>query len=136
MTELRRPSNMAKVRNIKKSKSKQLKGKIAALLIVVALIVAWMAPATIKMMSAKRENALLKKELSQIERENKGLKKLIKKLHTNEYVELEARKQLGYIKKGEKAYIVIPKNVKVKKKKLPKKSSWWDNMLKGFSKLF
>lgn len=127
----------SKVRNIKKSKrkKKKLKGKILAILAVIALIIAWMAPATLNMLSAKRQNEQLKKELTLIEEQNKELKKIIKKLYTKEYNEIEARK-LGYVMKGEKAYNVIQKNVKVKKKAPLKKISWWDNLTDKIRSLF
>ena len=121
---------MAKVRSIKKKskKTKDIRKKLVIALAGFILLSLWMSPATLKLVEAKKANDKLHKELKQAKKNNSKLKKRIGKLHSDDYIELEARKQLGYIKPGQKAYLVIPKKTVEKKRKV-KEKSWLENTL-------
>lgn len=129
---------MAKVRSIKKSKKRRAKtrNKILAIFVLALVILIWMSQDTIKMVQAKRQNASLKRELANIEKKNRNLDKQIKNLKRKEYIKLEAKRQLGYVEQGEKAYVVIKKEVKPEKKKAPKELSWWESTVNSIKELF
>lgn len=88
---------------------------------IALLAVAWAASPIQKRFAQKIEIDSLTKDKALRSGGNRELRDEIKKLrHDPQYIELLARKDLGLIKKGEKAYIVIePDEQKPKKVKAP-----------------
>ncbi len=128
---------MSKIRKIKQKNIKsKLRNSIIAILIVLTIVSIWLIPPMLKLIEARGENARLKKELVACEKSNKDLKKLIANLKTDEYIEVEARKKLGYIKQGEVAYTVIQKRTKEKEKKQVEEPNLWEKTVTYFKGIF
>ncbi|RJQ32387.1 MAG: septum formation initiator family protein [Actinobacteria bacterium] len=117
---------MAKVVRLKQSKNITPTLTITSGIIVLCL--AWLAVPTLKMLEARRENINLKHELNSVNKKNKQLRADIKNLNTDEYIELEAREQLGMVKPSEKAYVVLPGKEKPKPNRV-KPKSWWQKAI-------
>ena len=128
---------MSKIRKIKQKNIKsKLRNSIIAILIVLTIVSIWLIPPMLKLIEARGENARLKKELVACEKSNKDLKKLIANLKTDEYIEVEERKQSGYIKQGEVAYTVIQKRTKEKEKKQVEEPNLWEKTVTYFKGIF
>ncbi len=85
----------------------------------------------------------MKQKLLKLKRENKALEEELARLKTTSTIEELARKDLGLIKPGEKAYIVVPPEKAnqtlgggEEKPKEVKKKSFWQRVVDFFKNLF
>jgi cell division protein FtsL len=81
----------------------------------------------------RREEAELTRQLEELHRQNTRLREEIRLLHTPEYIERLAREQLGLVKPGELAVIVVqpapvPAPTATPKSRAPA-NSWWSRWL-------
>lgn len=88
----------------------------------------------------QKELSALRSRLSELKKKNEQTEREIEQLQTDEYIELIARKELGLVKPGESAYIVVsPENEdeippsRPKQKKQPK--SFWQEAADFFRDL-
>jgi len=89
----------------------------------------------------QREIEILKRKLVTLRTKNRTLEEEIARLKTDAYIEQLARRELGLVKPGETAYIVIPsseKKVSNKPETKPLnesvrgKPSWWQKVVSFF----
>ncbi len=96
---------------------------------VTALALTWMSAPTFDLLKERSYNSVLRTRLEKNTKENNVLRTEIKKLGTDPYIELRARKDLGLVKPNEIQYYVLTKKIKSKPKAKPKPKSWWQKAL-------
>ena len=100
----------------------------------------WSLEPTQNWLRQKREMALLNGKISAIERENRSLDEEKVALSSLERIERLARKDLGLVKPGEEAYVVVPplESSKPSKNNVPperKEPSLWQTLKRYVEKL-
>ncbi|MDI6689817.1 MAG: septum formation initiator family protein [Actinomycetota bacterium] len=112
------------------------------LVTIIVLMFLWALYPLKERLEQKRESEKLRENIAELRAKNKVLKEEIARLKTDDYIEQLARKDLGLIKPGESAYLVVPpkedeartESVKPNKKKKNSPSFW--ERIKIFWKIF
>lgn len=100
------------------------------------LVLLWVTAPTSKLLQEKADNALLKKQLTKQQLNNRTLQNDIKKLQMPSYIELKARSDLGLVKEGEIQYYVLVKKIRSKAKPKVESRSWRDDFLNFLEEFF
>ncbi len=89
---------------------RSLRPRLYGLLVLALLflVLLWCLEPAQQWLRQRKEISLLNQRITQLKKENSKLEEEKAKLNTDEYVEQVARKELGLIKQGEEAYVVIP----------------------------
>jgi cell division protein FtsB len=84
---------------------------LALVIVVVALLVAGVYPLR-TYLNQRAEITGLQSDARELEQANTALEERIRQLHTPTYLERLARECLGMVRRGEIAFIIVPKNGK------------------------
>jgi cell division protein FtsB len=82
--------------------------QIVAVLLVVGLACAMAIQPTRQLLEQRSRIAQMSSDLSRMERSNKELDRLITRLEDPDYLEQQAREQIGLVKPGETTFVVMP----------------------------
>lgn len=97
-----------KIRDGKNNKESARRARTALLIVILILMALWAISPLATRIKQQRELAALSKERARVRQENKHLRAEIKKLRGDkDYWEALARRNLGYVKADEEAYVVI-----------------------------
>lgn len=130
-----------------KSKTKKSKARMGTahrlrvptlfLVILVIIVLIWSVWPMRSWLEQRKEKRDLEKEVAGVLRQNDELRQEIGKLNSAYYIELIARKDLGLVKPGEEAYIVIPRKVETteRKPKTNKDKNLWYQIYSSFQSL-
>lgn len=107
---------------------------------ILAIIIGWLlywsfSPAGL-WLKEQRELEILDKKLTTLRIKNQALEEEIARLKTDTYIEQLARQELGLVKPGETAYIVIQSSEKKVSNKPEPKPSWWQKLVSFFTRIF
>ena len=78
------------------------------LLLILLGVGAWVGSPLLTIKEQRKELAVLEDRLTEIKEENRALRDEMKRFNDPDYIEVLARKKLGLVKKGERAFVVLP----------------------------
>lgn len=108
------------------------------LLLFVAVIVLAMTMAGVlpfrQIIAQERAVAMTQEKLAALAAENVHLEEMVQRLETPEEIERLAREEFGFVRPGEKAFVVVvpenaPPPTKPQPQELPRPKGWWDSMV-------
>ncbi len=82
-------------------------GKVLVL-VAALLLVAWMAQPAMRLAQMERKVTELEDRLGDLKKENEELRQRIKTFYDSANVERLARERLGMVRKGERAFVIVP----------------------------
>jgi cell division protein DivIC len=109
MTGLRRSPKVVRIKSAGRKKRRLKIGPVGTLIVIAAVaLLAWSLLPLGQRLEREEEVRELEQKVAALREENQALREEIAHLKSDEYVEKLAREELGLVKEGESAYLVVP----------------------------